>query len=40
VGQKWARESHFMLLGVNPHTPKSAPTLGIGVPMDFQLFIG
>ncbi len=23
---------------MNPHTPKWAPTLGIGVPMDFQIF--
>jgi hypothetical protein len=43
-----AQESHFMLLGVwksvgecermNPHTPKWAPTLGVGVPMDSQIF--
>jgi len=25
---------------MNPHTPKWAPTLGIGVPMDFQIFRG
>jgi hypothetical protein len=24
--------------GINPHTPKWAPTLGIGVPMDSQIF--
>jgi hypothetical protein len=42
-----ARESHFMPSGVqkecegmNPHTPKGAPTLGVGVPMDFQIFKG
>jgi hypothetical protein len=33
-----AHESHFMLLkvceGMNSHTPKWVPTLGVGVPMD------
>jgi len=24
--------------GMNPHTPKGASTLGVGVPMDFQIF--
>jgi hypothetical protein len=24
--------------GMNPHTPKWAPTLGVGVLMDFQIF--
>jgi len=24
---------------MNPHTPKWAPTLGVGVPMDFQFFL-
>jgi hypothetical protein len=24
--------------GVNPHSPKATPTLGNGVPMDFQNF--
>jgi hypothetical protein len=24
--------------GMNPHTPKWAPTLGVGVPMDFRIF--
>jgi hypothetical protein len=24
--------------GMNPHTPKGAPTLGVGVPMDFRMF--
>jgi hypothetical protein len=23
---------------MNPHTPKWVPTLGVGVPMDFQIF--
>jgi hypothetical protein len=23
---------------MNPHTPKWAPTLGVGVPMDFRIF--
>jgi hypothetical protein len=23
---------------MNPHTPKGAPTLGIGVPMDYWMF--
>jgi hypothetical protein len=23
--------------GINSHTPKRAPTLGVGVPMDFQI---
>jgi hypothetical protein len=23
---------------MNPHTPKWATTLGVGVPMDFQIF--
>jgi hypothetical protein len=41
-----AWESHFMPPGVgrcermNPHTPKWAPTLGVGVSMDFQIFRG
>jgi hypothetical protein len=26
--------------GMNPHTPKWAFTLGVGVPMDFQIFRG
>jgi hypothetical protein len=25
--------------GMNPHTPKWAPTLGIGVPMDFRISV-
>ncbi len=24
--------------GMNPHTPKGASTLGVGVPMDFRMF--
>jgi hypothetical protein len=24
--------------GMNPHTPKGTPTLGIGVPVDTQIF--
>jgi len=24
--------------GMNPHTPKGASILGVGVPMDFQIF--
>ncbi len=24
--------------GMNLHTPKGAPTLGVGVPMDFRIF--
>jgi len=24
--------------GVNPHTPKATPTLGDGIPVDFQNF--
>jgi hypothetical protein len=24
--------------GMNPHTPKGTPTLGVGVPMDFRIF--
>jgi hypothetical protein len=26
--------------GMNPHTPKWAPTLGVGVPMDSRIFKG
>jgi hypothetical protein len=39
-----AQELHFMLPkvweseGMNLHTPNWIPTLGIGVPMDFQIF--
>jgi len=24
--------------GINPHTPKGTPTLGIGIPVDSQMF--
>jgi len=24
--------------GIDPHTPKGTPTLGVGIPMDFQMF--
>jgi len=24
--------------GMNPHTPKGTPTLGIGIPVDSQIF--
>ncbi len=24
--------------GMNPHTPKWTPTLGVGMPMEFQIF--
>jgi hypothetical protein len=24
--------------GIGPHTPKWTPTLGVGVPMEFQIF--
>jgi len=33
-----APESMGECEGMNPHTPKWAPTLGVGVPMDFQIF--
>jgi len=26
--------------GMNPHTPKWAPTLGVGLPMDSRIFRG
>jgi len=35
-----AFESARKCEGMNLHTPKCAPTLGIGVPMDFQIFKG
>jgi hypothetical protein len=44
-GSKVQPMSHIQILesvkeceGMNPHTPKWIPTLGIGVPMDFQIF--
>jgi hypothetical protein len=24
---------------MSPHTPKWVPTLGVGIPMDFQIFL-
>jgi hypothetical protein len=24
--------------GIDPHTPKGTPTLGVGVPVDFRIF--
>jgi hypothetical protein len=44
VGQEEAHEPHHIpgsvrkCEGVNPHTPKVTPTLGDGVPVDFQNF--
>jgi len=41
-GKSEAQESHFLFLGcegMNPHTPKWVPTLGVGVPMESQIFI-
>jgi hypothetical protein len=45
AGQEWAWESHFMLpkvqenvRGWTSHNPKWVPTLGLGVPMDSQIF--
>jgi hypothetical protein len=26
--------------GIDPHTPKGTPTLGVGVPVDSQMFRG
>jgi hypothetical protein len=47
VGQKWSLEVTFHVLGIvrkcegmNPHIPNWAPTLGLGVPMDFRIFRG
>ncbi len=42
AGQEEARESHLMLPsvreceGINPHTPKGAPILGVGIMVNFQ----
>jgi len=33
-----ALESARKCEGIDPHTPKGTPTLGIGVPVDFQMF--
>jgi len=45
AGQEWSLGVTFHVPGnarecegVNPHTPNWAPTLGVGVPMDFQIF--
>jgi hypothetical protein len=47
VGQEWSLRVTFHVLGsvgesegLNPHTPKWALTLGVGVLMDFQIFKG
>ncbi len=47
VGQKWSMGVTFhaprslgKCEGMNPHTPKWAPTLGIRVLMDSQMFKG
>jgi hypothetical protein len=47
MGQEWspgvtfhARGSVRECEGMNPHTPKWSPTLGVGVPMDFRIFKG
>jgi hypothetical protein len=47
VGQEWSLTITFHVLGsvgrcegMNPHTPKWSPTLGVGVPMDFQILKG
>jgi hypothetical protein len=47
VGQKWspgitfhAPRSVEECEGMNPHTPKWAPILGVGVLMDSQIFKG
>jgi len=45
VGQEWNLKVTFCVPrnveeceGMNPHTPKWAPTLGVGVPMDSRIF--
>jgi hypothetical protein len=40
AGQKWAHESHFMVSGMQESVREWTPTLGVGVSMDFQIFIG
>jgi len=37
-GQERKHESESKCEGMNPHTPKGASTLGVGVPMDSQMF--
>jgi len=38
VSQKRKPNREQKCEGMNPHTPKGASTLGIGVPMDSQMF--
>jgi hypothetical protein len=38
-GQEKKPESERKCEGMNLHTPKGASTLGVGVPVDFQMFI-
>ncbi len=38
AGQERKPESERKCERLNPHTPKGAPTLGIGVPMDSRMF--
>jgi len=45
-GPKVQPRSHIHNLGsvgkheeMSPHTPKWVPTLGVGIPMDFQIFL-
>jgi hypothetical protein len=38
AGQKRKLENEKKCEGMNPHTTKGAPTLGIGVPMDSRMF--
>jgi len=47
VGQEWSSGITFHVFGsakecegMNPHTPKWTPILGVGVPMDSQIFKG
>jgi len=47
ASQNWTRESHFMLPGMqkecegmNPHTPKWLPILGVEVLMDSRILKG
>jgi len=35
ISQKRKLDNEKKCEGMNPHTPKGAPTLGIGVPMDY-----
>jgi hypothetical protein len=38
VGQERKLRSERKCEGMNPHTPKGASTLGVGVPVDSQMF--